>query len=437
MSEAAAAPGEGRPSAGKGAIWALVLLGLVNLLNYYDRLLIVVLAQPIRLEFELTDTQYGLLTGPAFVVIYSVSSVLLGFLADRHDRRLIIGSALTVWSGMTALFGLAGNFTTLLLARAGVGVGEGGSSPCGFSYISERFDPQRRAMALGLFTSGGMIGVLLSFLIGSWIAIEYGWRWAFISAGVVGILLAGLVVLTLPEKRRKQQADGARRDSLSRELRSLLAHRAYVRLCIGAGICGFGSAGILAWLPLFFIRSHGLEQREIGLYFGPAAAAGLCLGLWIGAWLATRAARISLSRPVVLCITCNFALVPLYLIVLWAPRMEVALIFMFVSMTVSLIYAPAFQGTMQTVVRPDQRALAAGASNVLITCLGQGVLPLAVGIMSDAFMPAFDTEALRLALTISLVFLAIGALVFWRALGDTERHFAINEGDQPLQEPGP
>ena len=106
-----------------GAWVALALLAGINFMNYYDRLLVVVVSQPLRLEFNMTDTQYGLLTGPAFVFVYAVASLLFGLLADRQNRRRLIGVAVGLWSAMTALCGMAGSFPMLALARAGIGVG--------------------------------------------------------------------------------------------------------------------------------------------------------------------------------------------------------------------------------------------------------------------------------------------------------------------------
>ncbi len=406
--------------------WAvLFILALINLFNYYDRLLIVVVSQPLRIEFSLSDTDYGLLTGPAFVFVYALASLGFGLLADRHRRPLVIGWALGIWSAMTALTAFATSFLLLALGRAGVGVGEGGTNPAGMSLISDRYPPQRRAMALAVFQAGGMVGMFLSFVLGSWIAAEYGWRTVFLVAGIPGILLAIVAVRLLPEPQRGQH-DAAPAEPVSywAALRGLLRNKTYMWLTVAAAIGTFSSLGMLIWLPQFFIRIHGLELKQVGLLFGPAAALGLCTGMLLGGWLSSRLARISLASPVLLCIIANLLLVPLFLIVLWTASLGLALTLTFVAMALSVLYTAAFQSTMQTACPPSVRASAAAMQNVLVAIIGQGLEPLLVGIWSDALRPAYGLDGLRIALSLATMFSLISGLMFIRAYAVAKRQLA-------------
>lgn len=404
---------------------AMVILAFVNLMNYYDRMLVVVVSQPLRLEFSLTDTQYGLLTGPAFVFVYALSSLVFGVLADRYNRRRVIAAALAIWSIMTALCGFARDFCLLALGRAGVGVGEGGTNPAGMSILSDHFPPQRRSMALAIFAAGGMVGLFLSFVIGSWISAHYGWRAVFLVAGVPGVILAIVALFFIPEPPRGQYDPlPVTRPTYGETLRRLARNPAYVALCIAASLGVFSSLGMLIWLPQFFIRNHDMTMQQLGLLFGPAAALGLCAGMIAGGWIGNWLARRSLAHPVLICIFANLALVPLYLFVLWTASVTLALVVTFVAMALAVIYAPAFQASMQTVCEPDVRATAAAISNVLNAIIGQGAVPLLVGVLSDAFTPSLGSgEALRWSLTISTIFALLAGLFFIRALTVTRTHF--------------
>ena len=403
----------------------MLLLGLANLLNYYDRLLVVVVSQPLRLRFALSDTQYGLLTGPAFVFVYAASSVGLGLLADRGSRRRIIALALALWSAMTALCGFAGSFLLLALGRAGVGIGEGGTNPAGLSLLSDHFPPARRPMALALFQVGGNLGMLASFVVASWIAIHYGWRAVFWVSGIPGLLLALAVLRFMPEAPRGQYDDSPPiRRGIGESLALLLANRAYVWLAVAASLGVFSSLGMLIWLPQFFIRFHDMAQAHVGLLFGPAAAIGLCVGMLTGGWLGDLAARRSLAAPVLICIASNLALVPVFLIVLWSGSTAIALAACFVAMALAVLYAPAFQATMQSVCAPELRGAAAAFCNVLNAIVGQGLVPLFVGMLSDALRPSMGVESLRWSLTAASLFALLCGLGFVRALPLTRRAFA-------------
>lgn len=402
---------------GNGAVAALLILALVNLLNYYDRMLVVVVSQTLRLEFHLTDTQYGLLSGPAFVLVYAIASLVFGYLADRRNRRTVVTIALAAWSGMTAVCGMANTFWMLALARAGVGVGEGGANPASMSMLSDHFPPQRRSMAMAVYSGGGMLGLFLSFVLGSWINTHYGWRAVFLVAAVPGLVLAAVVYLWLqdPERGRFDRVRAGPGHYRS-DVWALLTNRAYLLLCLGAALGSFGSLGMLMWLPQFFIRTHALTGQQVGLLFGPAAALGLFLGMLLGGWWGNRLARTGLHRPVLICIAANLLTVPLYLGVLWTPAPYVALATMFVAMGMATVYAPAFQAAMHNVVDPALRATATAFANLIVASIGQGLIPFLVGATSDALLSSHGSDALRWSLSLSQGFILLSVVLFTWAL---------------------
>lgn len=412
---------------GWSALLALVTLALINLVNYYDRMLVVVVSQPLRLEFRLTDTQYGILTGPAFVLVYAVSSLVFGYLADRRSRRAVIAGALAAWSLMTALCGMVTSFSMLVLLRAGVGLGEAGSNPAGLSMLSDHFPPKRRSTALAIFASGGALGLFSSFVLGSWMNAAYGWRTVFLVACIPGLLLAIITVTLVREPvRGRFENGGTHRVSYAGELGRLARNRALVWLCLAGAVGLFSSFGMLIWLPQFFIRSHHLSVQQVGFLFGPAAAIGVCIGMVAGGWLGDRLARRSLARPVTICIVANLVVMPLYLAVLWTPSLAAALAITLVAMAISVVFAPVFQAAMQNVCEPEFRATATAVSGVVIALVGQGLLPFLVGLASDGLSQRAGADALRWSLTIVEIAAALSSAgLFVRAMASTHAHFEI------------
>lgn len=182
--------------------YVLAILILVYMLNFLDRQIIGILAAPLKQEFGLSDSQFGLLGGIAFASVYSTLAIPLAWLADRFSRVWIMTGALAVWSGFTALCGVAGSFTQLFLFRMGVGVGESGGVAPAYSLIADYFPPHQRARALAAFAFGIPLGTAAGTLVGGVLAVQYGWRTSFIVVGLLGLLLAPLLRLTVRDPKR-------------------------------------------------------------------------------------------------------------------------------------------------------------------------------------------------------------------------------------------
>ena len=182
--------------------YVLAVLILVYMLNFLDRQIIGILAAPLKAHFGLSDSQFGLLGGIAFASVYSTLAIPLAWLADRFSRVWIMTGALAVWSGFTALCGVATSFTQLFLFRMGVGVGEAGGVAPAYSLIADYFPPQQRARALAAFAFGIPIGTAAGTLVGGLLAVAYGWQTAFIVVGLLGLLVAPLLRLTVKDPRR-------------------------------------------------------------------------------------------------------------------------------------------------------------------------------------------------------------------------------------------
>ncbi|MFP5468549.1 MAG: MFS transporter, partial [Alphaproteobacteria bacterium] len=182
--------------------YVLGVLVVVYVFNLIDRQILSMLLEPIKRDLQLSDTQLGLLSGIAFAVFYTTFGIPIARYADKHSRVRVISWSLAAWSLMTAICGLAQNFWQLMLGRIGVAIGEAGASPPSHSLISDYFAPANRATALGIYSLGAPIGVMIGFLAGGWLVHFFDWRTAFIVVGLPGVLMAVIVSRTVKEPPR-------------------------------------------------------------------------------------------------------------------------------------------------------------------------------------------------------------------------------------------
>ena len=259
----------------------------VAALNQLDRQLMSILLEPVRREFGLTDIQLGLLSGLAFAALYTTLSIPAAVWAVSHSRRNLITAAAVVWGGMTALCGAAQSFAQLFLARLGVGVGEAGGIPPSHAMISDLYRPGERATAMAIWASGNNIGILLAFMFGGIIAQRYGWRTAFVAAGIATVLFAVLVRLTVREPARSVDASpfaAIAKDHVRESLLGLWRDPVMFQTCLGAIITSAVGFGALAWIPSYLARSHQLPLATIGIYLALVIGIGGAIGNWLGGY---------------------------------------------------------------------------------------------------------------------------------------------------------
>ena len=185
-----AAPAATREAPQRGAGLTLALLTVIATVQFFDRALMVVIMEPIKREFALSDAQLGLLAGLSYAAAFALAGIPFGWLADRSHRRNLLAGLLALWSGMVALAGSAAHFATLIAARVGIGAMDAGGQPCSVSMIADLYTPQRRASAVAVFYMGVPLGMAAGFMVGAMVAAQYGWRNALFVAAVPGIVLA-------------------------------------------------------------------------------------------------------------------------------------------------------------------------------------------------------------------------------------------------------
>src|SRR5690606_24863212 len=270
-------------------ISVLMTLILVNVFNVLDRGILAILQQPIKEDLLLSDWQLGILSGPAFAALYAVSGVPIARLADRGNRSLILAIAVSVWSMMTALCGLAQSYFHLLICRLGVGAGEGACTPTTHALISSHFSARQRGLAMAVLTTSIPIAQMMAPLLGGYATAVWGWRTAFLIAGLPGILVAGLVLVVLRERPNEESGASAKTStSYWTNVKALLGHRPYLFLCLASVFMGQALSTTNAFSASFFMRQHGFSVEQAG--WVTAAGLGIAgfLGTMIGGVLADR-----------------------------------------------------------------------------------------------------------------------------------------------------
>ena len=414
--------------------YALVVLLLVYTVNFLDRQVVTILAEPIKNELHIADWQIGLMTGFAFAIFYTVLGLPIARAAESKNRVWIIGGSLTVWSGFTALCGQAHTFVQLVAARIGVGVGEAGCTPTSHSLIADYAPKEKRASALAFFSIGTPLGGLLGLVMGGMMADLYGWRTAFLLAGLPGLILTVVVLTTLKEPRKRLAADAAAlrpgKGHFGLTLKFLARNRTFWLIAFASAINAFIGYGHAPFVASFFFRNHAAEIAHLaaGLHLKSAGFLGLSLGLiggisgiassWAGGWLADKAARRDLRAYMSVPALAAIAYPLIYTFAILQPSAIVTIaLLVFPGLIGSLWYGPVYSSG-QGLVPPHMRATAASILLFVINLIGLGLGPLAVGALSDLLAGPFhmgSAEGVRWAL-IGATFLAwVSAALFWTA----------------------
>ncbi|MBA3880725.1 MAG: MFS transporter [Sphingobium sp.] len=402
--------------------WTLALLTLVYFFSFMDRYILSILLEAIKADLQLNDTQLGLLSGLAFAVFYATLGIPVAWLADRTSRRDIIAVALTLWSAMTALCGTAANFAQLLIYRIGVGVGEAGSSPPSHSIIADLYPPEKRAGAMGIYSTGVVLGGGFGAIIGGLIAEAYGWRWAMAAVGLPGILLAVFVRLVMVEPRRGLSDPGgvpqnpAPLPSLSDGLKSLAASAPAIHLIMAVTITSLVGYATANFGPSYLQRSFGMTLTQVSLYYAPAVALIGAFGGIVGGRIAdSLGRRHGLHVQAWFVAALKFAALPFTALFYLSSDVTTA----FASVMLSYLLASSYLGPsfalIQGLAPTRMRAVWAAITLLVINLIGLGAGPSITGILSDLYKPSFGAESLRYAMLSASLLTPWAIFHYWRA----------------------
>ena len=372
----------------------LFFLTLLNLLNFVDRQLIASFANFIVPDLGLTDWQYGILTGLAFVFFYSIMGLFMGTLADKYNRPRLIGFGVLLWSVFTALTGAAKGFISMAIPRAFIGVGESILTPTSMSMLSDSFPANRMGFAAGVYYMGVPIGVGISLLIVGFLGEPLGWRNCFYILGGIGAVL-GIVAFFFKDRPRKYLIDNPDEVNLSfleivSTLRQALTSSNALILTIAGGVLYHVALGAAVFEQLWFAQERGFERSEIAQLTGiigvvAGLAGNLFGGLMSDWWLRT----FNQGRPMFL-FWLTLLLLPLGIIYRFV---ETNTFIFWLGVVIGYFqlgcfYGPTFS-TVQELVPPKIRATVVAFYILCLNLIGLTFGSLGGGIFTD-ILRSFD-----------------------------------------------
>ena len=400
----------GKPQVSSKATGILLFLLLLNILNMVDRTLITSFGTAIITDLSLSDSQFGLLTGPIFVFFYSIMGLFMGALADRVHRPRLIAVGLVLWSALTAVSGVAKNFAQIGIARLFIGVGESAMAPSAISMISDLFPKAKRGTATGIYYLGVPLGAGASFIVAGILGPMIGWRNCFLLLGGLGIGLALVLLLIKDPERGAMEEKG----SAQQQQESLIGGN--WRSIVSDVFTVVKSTPALAWtmvgavflhIPLgagqfaivWLERERGFGVGEIsatyGLIYIIFGTAGTFLGGILSDWYQARyrGGRVRFLALLMLAVT------PLLISFRFVdPSSALFYVGMAAGMfSVSSFYGPAFS-TVQDLTPVRLRGVMTGLLLVACNLLGLGIGALMTGVLSDVFAANSVFEPLTKAL---------------------------------------
>ena len=395
--------------------FVLVLLTLVYGFNFIDRQIVGILAPFIQKDLGLTNTEMGLLTGLLFAALYTVVAIPIAWLADRYNRVNILTIALATWSGFTALFGLAGNFFQIGLARMGVGIGEAGGSPASHSIISDLYAKEERAGALGIYSMGIPLGIMAAYFVTASLVGPSGedvnWRRIFVILGLTGIALAVIVRLVLREPVRGAMEFGNNVDVAQppffESLITLLKIPSWWWMCFGIALGSFVSYSFSAWQTKYLLLLDPDFNFQnllliLGVINGTTYAGGTFLGARLADSWGAKNIRAYGWLPAIAISLC----LPIGIVSFWVPSVESHLILTTVFLLFMGMYLGPSFAIAQTLAPINQRAMSTALFFFILNLIALGGGPTITGWMIDLFKDtSADLESTRYALTVTcLVF---------------------------------
>lgn len=407
--------------------YVLGLLTALNLLLILDKIILSVLIEPIRADFNLSDGQLGALMGLVYAVCMGAAGLPLGMLADRMSRRNLAAICVSAWSAMTLACAAAQNLLHLVLARIGVGVGEAGGGPAAVSMIADMFEPRRRATAMAFFALGTPLAGLVSLTFVTQISHAYGWRMALVAAALPGFVLTLLLLLTVREPERGRW-DGARKKTQAPRLLETLTYawnqKSLRHLLLGATLCYIVVAGMGSWHFSFLVRTHSLALHEAGPIIGVGIAiCGIASNLTSGLLSDFLGARDERYRVWMISAGAVATLfIGAWSILTNSANGAIAGVIIFAAAV--LFWFPTVAALTQSLVETRMRATVAGLLFVISNLIGYGLGPLLIGTLSDVLGPALGDRSLRFSMLVVLSLAGWASVHFFLAGRDLRANLA-------------
>jgi predicted MFS family arabinose efflux permease len=408
------------------------MLTVIYSLNFLDRTVINILIDPIKHEYHLSDKTMGFISGFGFVIMYSILAAPVARWADRGNRRSIIAGGLVLWSGMTALAGVARSALQLTLSRFGVGVGEAAGTAPSASIISDLFPGDKRASAMSIYQLGPVFGGFLGAFIGGWMNHYFGWHAAFLAAGIPGLLVALLFRLTVKEPiRGTSDARGVdtSQQGVGETLRFMMSQKCYMLLLLGFCLTTYTQFGFGTWTAPFLGRIQHLDTKQIGTYLGTvrgvAGLIGTLAGGYLADWAGHRDPRWRIYVPAI----CSMLAGPAVLVFLFAPRLSVSMAGFAVISAMSPVYVGPLVGVSHSVVKVGMRAFSTSVLYLISELIGLGVGPYFIGAFNDRYAHQLGVGVIRYSMATAAVTTFLGGVIFIVAAQFLKRDVARTAAD--------
>ena len=411
----AAAPTRDTPRTGANRYHVLALLFIVYTFNFIDRQIMGILAMPIQEELQVSDADMGLLGGLAFALFYTGLGIPIAWLADRWSRTWIMTIALTLWSGFTALCGVAGNYTQLFLARMGVGIGEAGGVAPAYSLISDYFPPQERARALAVYSFGIPIGSAAGIALGGVVADLVDWRVAFIVVGLAGILVAPVfrAFVREPERGRYDVKTEAPPKANFFTALALVARKpSFWLLSFGASCSSIMGYGSFFWIPSFLRRSYGFDLQQAAFFYSAILLVGGVIGVWLGGLLADKLGARRRAMFALVPAGAWILAAPCYALGLLSPSPAVAFFLFLAPTALGLVWLGPVIAAVQHLAPAHMRTTASASFLFINNLIGIGLGTYLLGLISDALVARFAEESLRYSILAGTSFYVLAALIY-------------------------
>ncbi|KIZ46786.1 MULTISPECIES: MFS transporter [Rhodopseudomonas] len=382
-------------------------------LSFVDSKIPFILVQLIKKDLSLTDTQMGILAGPAFSLTYAIFTIPLARLSDRLSRKYIIAGAVTVWSAFTASCGFAHSFGLFMLGRVGVAFGESALTPAAHSIIADYFPERQRAKVIAIYFSGIAVGGFLALSLGGFLADRYGWRSAMYAVGATGLVLSLLMISTVREPAREQKNPSRKLSEGS--LVALFAHPAIRNTIIGGTLLGMSFSASSAWSPAYIMRNYGMSASATGASLGAISGVIALVGILLGGFIATWFSRKDVRYGHRFLAVAFFVAAPLNVASFFVDSYPMFLFFHAVAMLLVITYPGPTYATIQSLVQPGSRSFAAAVTLFCIQGLGIAFGAFFAGFLSDQLAGHFGQNSLRWSIAAMSLLSIAAAFHYWIA----------------------
>jgi len=372
------------------ARYALILLALINSVNYMDRNVVTILFPLIKKDLSLSDTELGLIGGLAFTLVYALAAIPLGWATDRFSRKHVITGGIFIWSLATFFSGAAGRFSTFFIARSFTATGEASCHPCGVSLISDYFSPKVRTTAIAIFQLGIPLGAGIGIVLGGVLAAQYGWRTTFYIYAIPGLVLIPFILL-MKEPVRGESEESLDKKVLNESEESFMVgvkrilKSKSLRLQYSAAL--FAQLGMMAfsvWMPTYLIRMRGFDINQAGKIMGIAFLVGGIVGTMGGGAIADRWFKTDKTARVKVQTLALGLGIPFLLIALLVDSKIALIPSIFMGSILAMSCYPVCTSIIVDLLKPKERGVGMAFLLIVQNGIGLTLASFLVGAISDA-----------------------------------------------------